>query len=282
MTDTFTIILNKNNVSNLNTNMEYTYNFSQGFIINDSSQLCLNSLSIPYSWYNISNYYGNNTFSYIYAGVTYNITIPNGYYDATGLQDYFQQIQIQNNQYLINNTTGNYMYFINFIQNINTYSNQFYFYPVPSSIGNIPSGYSAPSGFVFSTDNSAPQIIINNTAFGSLIGYLPSTYPSIKQYTSCNVIGNTIPDLNPVSCLVIRCSLINNSIGSPSDILTSIPISGVYGNNLIFNPNYANYVSLKSGEYQAMIITITDQNFNLIYANDYNICINLTLSQPKK
>lgn len=277
--DTFTIILNNTHCSNTVTNMEYTFNFYSGFIVKKGAKICLTSLSIPYSWYNISAQYTNNSFSYMYAGTQFDITIPDGYYNGEGLLAYFQQIQIERNQYLIDTSTGEYRYFINFIQNINTYSNQFYFYPIPT-IDTIPDGYTVPDNFVYSMDGSCPQLIINNKLFGSLIGYLPGTYPEELKDVPNDVVGNTIPNLSPVSCMIMRCTMIDNSIGFPQDILTSIPLANSsFGSNIIFNPNYPNYVSLKEGTYPNMTITLNDQNFNNIYANDNNVCINLTLKQ---
>ena len=60
----FNFVLNSNNVVNSQNNV-FTYKFQSGsFTIPEGSVMSINQVTIPYSWYNISSAYGNNTFSY--------------------------------------------------------------------------------------------------------------------------------------------------------------------------------------------------------------------------
>ena len=59
----FTLVINKSNLSNPNTNGTYTYNFiGGGFKVQDDMECMLSSAQIPYSIFNITSAYNNNKF----------------------------------------------------------------------------------------------------------------------------------------------------------------------------------------------------------------------------
>lgn len=101
-----------------------------------------------YSWYNITSSNGNNSFQVIWPigaeTSTFSITIPNGFYSITDLNSYLQQYYITNGLYLIN-SSGQYVYYAEFLTNSNYYSVQFNAYSVPTS---LPAGWTQPSKFV--------------------------------------------------------------------------------------------------------------------------------------
>ena len=65
----------------------------------------------------------------------------------------------------------------------------------------------------------------------------------------------------------------------PSDILDCIPINSTFGSNITYSPSFPKWIKIKDGTYNNMIITLTDQNFNTIYARDSNIILNLMIRQ---
>ena len=71
----YNFVLNaSNNVSIYNNT--FKYNFINGqFDIPEGSEMCINTLVIPYSWYNISSFLGNNTFYWTYPMPTASMTI---------------------------------------------------------------------------------------------------------------------------------------------------------------------------------------------------------------
>ena len=76
----FTLVLNSSNVSNTSTNTTFKYNFiNGGFQIKDM-EMCVSSITLPYSFYNVSSYYSNRTFSLIFpkgaTTQTISITLP--------------------------------------------------------------------------------------------------------------------------------------------------------------------------------------------------------------
>ena len=78
----FNLVLNSSNVMNSNNNI-YQYNFiNQSFKINEGSTICVGGITIPYSWYNITNVYNNKSFQIIFPNTvitTYTITLPDGF-----------------------------------------------------------------------------------------------------------------------------------------------------------------------------------------------------------
>jgi hypothetical protein len=71
----YNFVLNaSNNVSIYNNT--FKYNFVNGqFDIPEGSEMCINTLVLPYSWYNVSSFIGNNTFYWTYPVPTSSFTI---------------------------------------------------------------------------------------------------------------------------------------------------------------------------------------------------------------
>lgn len=278
---TFTLILNSNNVVANSNNTQFRYNFLNGsFRVEDGSQLCINSVIVPYSWFNISAQYGNNTFSFTFpqtAGLTsYTVTIPDGFYTTADLNDYLQQFCIANGLYLIN-ASGQYVYYLVIVLATNSYANQILFFNVPTA---LPSGYTAPVGFVgFPAVSSATTITIPATtgisSIGVFLGFSAGTYGG--GATSSSVLSNIVPIGTLVNAVTIRSNIVNNNVTMPSDIITSIPINSTFGSNIIFNPSFEEFVDIKAGVYNNLTVTFSDQNFNQIYAKDPNVIITLTI-----
>ena len=112
------IVLNSNNVTSGNvTKSHYTYNFINGALnVPEGSMMCVSNVTIPYSWFNInSSLYNNNSFQYTFptstGQQTFTVTLPNGYYDASAINNYLQTQMIANGQYLAN-SSGDYVYYM--------------------------------------------------------------------------------------------------------------------------------------------------------------------------
>ena len=62
----FTLVLNSSNVSNTSTNTSFKYSFIQGGFAVKDMEMCVSSITLPYSFYNVSSYYNNRTFSLVF------------------------------------------------------------------------------------------------------------------------------------------------------------------------------------------------------------------------
>jgi len=273
----YNILLNSSNVTGISKST-YIYRFIAGsFAINENSKICVSQIIIPYSWFNISSAYANNVFAYIINGITYSVTIPDGFYSINDYNNYIQQIMIQNNHYCIDTSTGNYVYFIYLYTNTTYYSNQFIVSPI------IPSnsiGYTFPSGYVNTSGSNyaTPQIVF--TTNNNMLGFSSGVYPSSPStLISLNFLSNIVPVATTVNSIVVRCNLVKNDCTLPTDILDTFYINAKFGSNITYQPSYEKWVDLASGRYESLVITLVDQNLNTIYMNDSNITISLLIDQ---
>lgn len=290
----YKLVLNSTNVVG-NYNTQLVYNFISGtFNIPEGSRMCLSSLTIPYSWFNINSaLYRNNSFSYIWyygngTAKTYTVNIPNGFYQLADIQQYLELYMISQNQYFTNSATGQNLYYVSFSTNISYYAIQLICSPIPSA---VPSGFTAPTAGFNGTDGFpntgytyTPRIVISSSNnFGSLIGYLSGSYPSATTLATNNTLGSLTPNLTPVNSLILLSNLVKNDVSSQGNIFTSIPISDTtFGSNINYNPSFQNWISINSGSYSSFGISILDQNFNYIEAKDPNMLLTLTMEIPDR
>lgn len=278
------IILNSNNVVKNGTKSQYTYNFINGALnIPENSLMCVSNVTLPYSWFNVnaSQYNNNNTFQYTFptpnphTGQTvFTVTLPNGFYTATDINQYLQTQMIINKQYLIN-SVGEYVYYITMQYDTNYYAVQMMCYALPTE---LPSGYTNPANMVFPSTTATPLVtIFDNNNFGTLIGFKSGTYPATVQTSNQSFTSNTVPNGSPVNALILRCNLIDNNIVMPSDIMDSIPINSAFGSNITYQPPFPKWIKIKPGRYSYMTVQLVDQNLDTIVANDSNVCITLLL-----
>ena len=224
---TFTLVLNSSNVISNSNNTSFRYNFINGnFRIPPKSKMCVSSLVAPYSWFNISSTYGNNQFSFTFpqtgSAPTYSVTLPDGFYTVSDLNNYFQQFCITNSLYLIN-SAGQYVYYIVFTANTTYYANQMLFFPVPTS---LPSGYTTPSGWHgFPGTTLCPSMTIPS-GLGVYLGFSAGTYGGTAVANSS--LSNTTPVGSTVNSIIVRSNLVDNNVSVPSDVIDSVPINSSF------------------------------------------------------
>jgi len=280
----YNLVLNTNNSI---TNNTYQYQFINGSLqILDEAEICISNLQIPYSWFNVSKAYNNQTFQIKFptsssSGQTYTITLNEGFFTVTDINAYIQQFCITNGLYLIN-SLGQYVYYLVLLYNVNTYGVQLITTLVPRT---LPSGYTTPSNWVgFNTTSYCPQLIIPSTStFGKLIGYTAGTYPTTIT-ASASTLNNTIPVGSNVNSLIVRCSLVDNQVGVPTDILDTIniPSGATFGSNINYTPPALKWLRMSGGSQQFLRIVFMDQNFNALAMQDTNVCISILINNKGK
>jgi hypothetical protein len=187
-----TLIVNSSNVVANTNNSVYKYNFPAGNVeFNKGQKLALGSIQMYYSTFNITSAQGNNQFSYIWIdGREITITIPDGFYDISTLNDFLHFVMVQQGHYLLN-TAGEYYYFITFVINTSTYSININTYPISLTlypvatytIGTYTSATittSSPATPVLwsrPTNSIMPMVRILSNNFRNIIGYSAGYYP---------------------------------------------------------------------------------------------------------
>ena len=290
----FTLVLNSSNVSNTSTNTTFKYNFIQGGFKVQDMEMCVSSITIPYSFYNVSSYYNNRTFSLIFPTAatitTISVTLPEGFYTVTDINSYIQQVCIDYGAYLID-ATGNYVYYQQLVYNSTYYAVQLLLFSVPTT---LPTGYSyataGTSGSVYTTAINLPTTaytpqftLASSGSIATIIGFATgTTYPTAQTTTSQSFSSTLTPIGSTINSLIMECSLVNNACTVPSDILDSMPINNTsFGSNITYDPSFEKYVSLSNGSFNSFTFSFRDQNLNEIYARDPNVSITLII-RPKK
>ena len=276
-----TIILNSTNLV-VGDNSRYNYTFPVSATFDKDDEIAVSSINIYYSWFNISSSLGNNTFSYTWpvGAITINITIPDGFYTANTLNSYLQSVMITNNHYLINGS-GNYVYYIEFVENSSSYSIQFNSYPIPTA---LPAGWSAPAGWPgYPAIASTPQITIPSTNIRYILGFNAGTYPTVVQATNYSKISDFTPQFSPVQSVLVSCSLVNNSLAVPSNILFSFaPTDTTFGSIISPAITYPIWNEITPGTYPNFQVQFLDQSYQALPIRDTNLVLCLSIRKRSK
>lgn len=263
-------------VSNNANNNIYRYQFPGSASFNDA-KIAVANIQIFYSWQNINSQYNNNTLSLIFptaaTTATLNITIPAGTYSASDLNQYLQSQMILNNYYLID-ASGNFVFFLEIVENAPRYSLQMNLYSVYTS---TPSGWTNP-GWTLPSTAYTPQIVIPATDIVTLLGFPAATYPPAQQTSTYSVLSSSVPQLSPVSSVIVQCNLINNALSNPRSAFYSFSPGGTtFGNMIQSNAYQYSWIDIVDGTYGSLDISFYDQNFNALQIQDTNLVIFLLI-----
>jgi hypothetical protein len=187
-----TLIVNSSNVVANTNNSVFKYNFPAGNVeFSKGQKLALGSIQMYYSTFNITASQGNNQFSYVWVdGREITITIPDGFYEISTLNDFLHFCMVQQGHYLLD-SAGNYYYFITMVINSSTYQIEVNCFPI--SLATYPVATYTIGTFASSTiTTSSPatpqywsrptnpitpmfRVLANN--FRSIIGFSAGYYP---------------------------------------------------------------------------------------------------------
>ena len=263
--------------SNYIGNSTFRYVPPAGSINLAKSEIGLESISIPYSWFNISTANNNRIFSIAWptgsVGFIYmSVVIDTGFFQISSLNAFLQNWQILNNLYLIDDQ-GQYVYYIELVTNETFYRVQLNLYEVPIS---LPTGWTNPSGplFTFPTvTGRRPMVTIgSDNNFGKLIGFSPGTYTAAAQ------LGGLIPQLSPVTQVIVQVSNIDNKYSNlPNNLHAFTIINTQFGSMIFIEPSNITYVDLTDTSVNFIDIKLVDQDYNQLPFQDTAIVIKLII-----
>lgn len=287
-----TIILNSSNLVRDGQNNKMVYRFPNSVQFKKST-VAFAGCSMYYSWFNITNTYINNTFSYNWingAGVatTYTITIPDGLYEIATLNEYLQFKFIQNGHYLVDGA-GNNVYYAEFLVNPSRYAIQINTFLFPTA---LPVGWTNPAGVAFPPQSFNPIITLPskiNEILGYVAGFatdqnLNNAYvPPVSNYVSklangtLSYISTTAPNVQPNNSLLFSMSNIDNAYATPTSILYTLVPQVAIGE--IINEKPPNFIwsKLIDGTYNELRLTILGTDLTPIQINDPSITIILVI-----
>jgi hypothetical protein len=251
-----------------------------------NNKIALLKATLYNSMYNInSNRYNNNTFSYVWLdGVTYTVSIPDGFYAVTDLNLYLRYVMDQHKHYLVDTSTNNpnpspsdpndiylHKYLMEIVTNDVYYGIQVNFTAYST---NSSSHYSVPTGATWSLSSSlkCPQLVIGPNNFKLLLGLNSGTYPSVNTASSY-VLSQYTPQISPISSIIVRCDLIRSQYGNPCDILHGIAINADYAKMIVSENANASYVDIRDGPCSEFYVTFQDQDLNDIAIRDTSLIV---------
>ncbi len=287
-----TLILNQSNLVADGQNNKFVYKFPNSVQFKEN-YIAFASCSIYYSWFNITSDYTNNTFSYNWingAGVatTYTITVPDGLYEITTLNQLLQFTMIQNGHYLVNSASEN-VYYAEFVVNPARYAVQINTYLFPTA---LPVGWTNPAAVAFPPQSFNPIITIP-AKFNVILGYtagfataqnLNNAYvPPTSKYVSkiangtISYISTTAPNVQPNSSLLFSVSNIDNAYAQPTSIIYTLVPSVAVGEIISEKPPSFIWTKLINGTYNEIRLTLLGTDLQPITINDPSITIVLAI-----
>lgn len=288
----FILVLNSTNIVPNGQNNTLRYNFPNSVMLKDK-YIAVASISMYYSWFNISSQYANNvlTYTWVHGSTTntYTINIPNGLYQVADLNNLVQYNMISNGTYWTINNINYYPFEILldpvlYAVNINTYL-------IPTS---LPTSASVPSNFPGWPATTQNTVITIPANFNIIIGYAngfqtianvgnPSGNVPTTAYQSKNQASGTIsylstvaPNLQPNNNVLFNISNINNPYSQPSGIIYSLNPNVAVGQQINVQPPNFLWTKMIDGTYNniqlqllnnlAQPLTILDSNMTILLA----------------
>ena len=276
-----TLILTQKNVIAGSNNTVFEYVFPGGGIgLKAHSKIALASITMYNSTPNISAALGNNTFQYKWIdATTYTVTMPDGFYEISDMNNFLHQTMLNNGHYLTEKSTNNAVWFLTMSVNTSTYKIDLLAFPMintfyTSALYDTPTPPSPIPAWSVPASSTNPQFIIPATNFDDIIGFAAGTYPAAQNNTAIVVSSSSVPpQVNPLSSYLVKCNLVNNPYGIPNSLIYSFPPSASFGQQFVVAPNEYSFIDAQEGYYNTMRVEITDQNDRPTIILDSNINI---------
>lgn len=278
-----TIVLNEQNIVGQNNNT-LIYQFPSSVDLT-GCEIAVSNITMYYSWDNINSAtLQNNIFTYSWTQgattTTYTVNIPNGLYELADINAYLQFIMIQNGTYLTNTTSGQNVYYAEFIINPTQYAVQINTFPVPTSFAGFTVPINITTGLTLVPPTTTFNPVITLPAnFNELLGY------SVNFATANNVGGGNIlsylstqaPQLQPNSSLLIAMNGIDNKYANPNTIIYSVAPNVALGDLIVEKPAQFNFNRMLSGTYNQLRLQFLGNDLRPVVIRDANMTIILVI-----
>lgn len=293
-----TLILNSSNVIEGTNNSVLEYNFVGGGVnLIQGQKVALASIQMYYSAFNITVAYGNNVFNYVWVdGTTHQVLFPDGFYDISAINNYLHFIMLQNGHYLIDNNTGEFVWFLTFRANPQRYSIELNCFPMSSTLYVIGAGaneYSLPAGatWLVPTAIIIPELQVLANNFRQIIGFETGLYPNAiiagvppgQTQTPTYIVAQIFlssftPQITPFSSFLVNCNLVNNNYAVPNSLIYSFAPQGSFGEQFTVTPNEYVFIDVLPAQYNRFRISFTDQNNLPVAFQDPSMIIQILIS----
>jgi hypothetical protein len=281
-----TLILNGTNVVAGTNNSLYQYKFPGGAVDFTNKQVAVGSISLYYSWSNLTAANGNSTFSYVWplpTPTTYTVTVPDGFYTIDDLNQYLHSYMVGLGQYLTD-SSGDQLFYLELVTNSVQYAVQLNSYVIPTSSQASAAGLTAPSNWPgYATSVINPQFSILSNNFTNVVGLSAGLYPSSSSLGTSSQLSTFTPQVSPVQSVLVGISLCKNPLANPSNIIYSFSAAGVaFGETILSQPHALSFVDISNGYYNQFQLQFLDQNFNPLVIKDSNLVVMLLVKDKNE
>ena len=231
---------------------EIRIDFPSNGLVLRNHEVALNRLDLYHSWYNISTNFNNKQFAYIYNGTSYNVTMPDGFYDYTDIDYFMKQTMSDNGHYMLDQN-GEAVYFVHLDKNTT-------YYGVTLSLDVIttPAGGSNPNSMVTGT---TMQLVISNNGFQDIIGVNAGTYPIGPSLTKYAFNSSKVPILSPVTTIHCTLSCVSNPFNRFTDQVYTFSPNKSYSSFLSYEPFQPVFYKAIDGSYTNLRLQFFDQSY---------------------
>lgn len=260
-------------------NSTFRYYPPAGSINLNRSEIGLESISIPYSWPNVSTAFKNRSLGSIGmpegAGYAfYQLVIDEGFYTIETLNNYLQNWSILNNVYLVD-SDGNYIYFYEIEVNVSKYRIQLNLYVTPTAAEAAVLGWSNPLFNFPTVSGRRPLFTIGDftdSTFGKLIGFSPGTYNAESQ------LGDLVPQISPVTQVIVQTVNLDNKYSPvPANLHAFTIVNTTYGSMIQVEPPTITYVDVTDCLVNYIDIRLVDQNYDNLAFQDTAVLIKIII-----
>ena len=293
-----TLVLNNNNVVQNGQNNQLVYRFPTTAKF-DRSYVAVASVSMYYAWFNIASIYGNTSFSYTWVdGTVVPVTIPDGLYKVSTLNQFLQYTMIENGHYLIDNATGQYVYFLEILVNDARYKVQVNQFVVPTLAiftASLATDYTAPTGFDYSPVSVLNVVYpginfgYNGSLLGNILGFVTNSNlpdgaiaipaPWTFKAKSPTDFSSTTPNIQPNSSVLVSVSSVDNPYASPTSVIYSVTPSVAVGTIIADKPPQLLWNKLIPGNYSQITITLLGTDLRPLPIQDGAMTIILAIAE---
>jgi hypothetical protein len=289
-----TLILNGSNIVEGTNNSVLSYEFAGGNVnLKKGQKVALASLQMYYSTFNITALNNNNSFSYVWVdGTTNVVSIPNGFYDIAGLNNFLHFTMVQNKHYLLSGSNNVYLMTLGINPTLYSAEVNCFGVSVALAAANV---WTLPAGAAWVLPNNfiVPELVVGTNNFGLVIGFAAGIYPNsviagvppaqtqLPAFTTDQqFLSSFVPQVTPVSSFILTCSLINNNYAVPNNLIFSFAPQGTIGEQFIVAPNQYVFIDVLPAQYSRFQVSFIDQNYRPVAIQDPTMIIQLVISDP--
>lgn len=234
----------------------FTYRLPASGFRSSRDEVALKSLTVYFSWPNISAAKGNNSYAYLWQGISYPVVMADGIWSFADVNSYLQVVMKQNGHYLVDGS-GLEVYYLSLVVNPTLYCLTLVADPLPTT---LPASWTNPAAINLAlTPGQTPQLVIP-PSFATFTGFSAGTYPA--AVTTRTVMNSGIPQISDATSMNVICDLVDNSgFSLTPNILASfvVPSDTSSGSLIQLQPSSLDWTPIRPDTYPSITIRLTDQ-----------------------